>query len=120
MASYEQALKLKPDWVEALNDLGMAAGDRAAGRIAGRHPGSAAGRAGAGFEGGKEARFWGTLDAAYAEAGRFGEAISAAEKTRELALAGGQKEIAQAAEQRLALYRRQQPYRQQAGSNIEH
>jgi len=55
---------------------------------------------------------WAALDAAYAETGRFEEAIQAAEKTRQLALTTGQKEVAQAAETRLAIYRNHQPFRQ--------
>jgi len=39
-------------------------------------------------------------------------AIQAAEKTRQLALATSQKEAAQAAETRLAIYRNHQPFRQ--------
>ena len=57
-------------------------------------------------------RFWGTLDAAYAEAGRFEEAVNTAEKVRKLAQAANQPELAKAAEQRLALYRKAQPFRQ--------
>ena len=64
------------------------------------------------LEGSKEARFWGTLDAAYAEAGRFDEAISTAEKVRKLATAANQQDLVQAADKRLALYRKGQPYRQ--------
>jgi protein O-mannosyl-transferase len=63
------------------------------------------------LSGGKAPRFQGTLDAAYAEAGRFDEAVAAASKTREMALAAGQPEIAQAAEQRRELYRAHKPYR---------
>jgi Flp pilus assembly protein TadD len=40
----------------------------------------------------KQARFLATLAAAYAEAGRFPEAVSTAELARELAAAAGQKE----------------------------
>jgi tetratricopeptide (TPR) repeat protein len=63
------------------------------------------------LSGGKEPRFWGTLDAAYAEAGRFDDAAATAMKTRDLALAAGQKDVAQAAEERLALYRAKRAYR---------
>ena len=63
------------------------------------------------LSGGKEARFWGTLDAAYAEAGRFVDAMATATKARDLALAAGQPDIAQRAEERLALYRAGKPYR---------
>ena len=54
--------------------------------------------------GGKVARFLATLDAAYAEAGRFADAIAAAQKTRETAEAQGQKDLAAAAETRMKLY----------------
>jgi len=64
------------------------------------------------LSGGKDARYLGTLDAAYAEAGRFPEAIQAAQKTHEVAAAGGQDELARAAESRLDLYRKQLPYHQ--------
>jgi len=63
------------------------------------------------LSGGKEARFWGTLDAAYAEAGRFADAQATAAKTRELALASREPELAGQAEQRMALYRAGKPYR---------
>ncbi len=63
------------------------------------------------LSGGKEVRFLGTLDAAYAESGRFDEAIAAATKTRDLAVAAKQPEIARHAEERLALYRQHQPFR---------
>jgi hypothetical protein len=54
--------------------------------------------------GGGVARFQATLDAAYAETGRFTDAIAAAQKTRETAQAQGQKDLAAAAEKRLKLY----------------
>ena len=62
------------------------------------------------LNGGKEPRYFGTLDAAYAEVGRFDDAISTATKARELALAAGQKEIARSAEARLVFYRARKPY----------
>jgi hypothetical protein len=63
------------------------------------------------MSGGKEARFWGTLDAGYAEVGRFAEAQATAAKVHEMALAAGQPDIALRAEERLALYRAGKPYR---------
>ena len=63
------------------------------------------------LSGGKEARFQGTLDAAYAEAGRFADALATAAKAHDLALAAGQPEIARQAEERVALYRAGKPYR---------
>ena len=54
--------------------------------------------------GGRVTRFLATLDAAYAEAGRFADAIAAAQKTQATAQAQGQKDLAAAAEKRLKLY----------------
>ena len=67
------------------------------------------------LSGGKEARFWGTLDAAYAEAGRWADALATAEKARDLAVAAGQPEIARHAEERMAAYRAGKPYRTAPG-----
>jgi tetratricopeptide (TPR) repeat protein len=111
-ADYEQAVKLKPDWPIVLNDLAWI---RATAPRAELRDSTAAVRMAeraCELSGGQEARFFGTLDAAYAEAGRFADAITTAEKTRDLALAAGDKEIATAAQQRMALYRDRQPYRQ--------
>ncbi len=66
------------------------------------------------LSGSGEARYYGTLDAAYAEAGRFEEAIRAAQKARELATAAGQTEVAEAGAKRLELYATHKPFHQQA------
>jgi hypothetical protein len=52
------------------------------------------------------------LDAAYAEAGRFAEAITTAEEARSLALAANNTELANQAAERLKLYRTGAPYHQ--------
>jgi len=52
----------------------------------------------------------GTLAAAYAEAGRFDEAVKAGEKAQRLALAAGEKEVAERNEELLKLYRAGRPY----------
>ena len=44
---------------------------------------------------------------------RFDEAVAAAQKARDLATAAGQSGIAGAAEERLKLYERKTPYRQE-------
>lgn len=59
----------------------------------------------------KVPQFLGTLDAAYAECGRFDDALATATKTRDLAILAHQPDIAQAATERLALYRNSRPYR---------
>ena len=54
----------------------------------------------------------GTLAAAYAEVGRYDEAVSASEKARGLALILGQKEITEKNEKLIQLFKTQQPYRE--------
>ncbi len=112
ITNYQQAVSLKPDWAQASNDLAW---------LLATHP-DAAFRKGAEavrlaqraceLSGGKEARYFGTLDAAYAESGRFADAIATAEKARGLAAAAGQKELTEAAEKRLELYRQGKAYHQ--------
>jgi cytochrome c-type biogenesis protein CcmH/NrfG len=111
VSNYEAAVTLKPEWTAALNELAW---------ILATHPqadvrdGPAAvilAERACQLSSGKETRFLATLDAAYAEAGRFAEAIRTAEKTRELAVSAGDKQGAQEAETRLILYRKNQPYR---------
>ncbi|HSU56030.1 MAG TPA: tetratricopeptide repeat protein [Candidatus Dormibacteraeota bacterium] len=110
--SYEEALKLRPDWPVAMNDLAWilaTSGDPALrdGARAVRLAEKACAVSGV-----LEARYWGTLDAAYAEAGRFSDAIRTAEKTRELAAKAGDASLSGAAETRLAGYRKNLPFRQ--------
>jgi hypothetical protein len=60
----------------------------------------------------KEAVLVGTLAAAYAEAGRFAEAIAAAEKARDLAKAAGSQELVENNVKLMELYRAGKPFRQ--------
>ena len=60
----------------------------------------------------KEARFLGTLDAAYAETGQFAEAIATANKARDLALSAGQTDLADAARWRLQEYESGRAFRE--------
>jgi hypothetical protein len=61
----------------------------------------------------KDPRLLGTLAAAYAEAGLFQDAIKTAQNTHDLALPAGEREIANAAHERVTLYESAKPYRQQ-------
>ncbi len=62
----------------------------------------------------QEAALIETLAAAYAEAGRFNDAVATAQKVRTVALAHGQKEIAARNEQSLELYQSGRAYHQEA------
>ena len=55
----------------------------------------------------------GTLAAAYAEAGNFDLAIQTAQKARDLALAAGNKAVADKNEGLLALYKTGKPFRRE-------
>jgi hypothetical protein len=59
----------------------------------------------------KDPAFVGTLGAAYAEAGRFDDAIAMAEKARALSQAAGESWRAAKNEERIALFKAHQPYR---------
>jgi Flp pilus assembly protein TadD len=108
---YREAVRLEPNAPLYLNDLAWAlATNPDSGLRNGAEAIELAKRA-CQLSGGKQPQFWGTLDAAYAEAGRFDEAVATAKKTRELALATGQDDVAKRAEERLALYQAQKPYR---------
>jgi Tfp pilus assembly protein PilF len=110
VAQYREALRLNPNLAEALNDLawvlatspddGLRDGAEAVG-LAERaceltHYG--------------EPLFIATLAAAYAEAGRFPEAVATAEKAEQLATDAGLKKLAEENRQLLGLYRAGKPY----------
>ena len=109
---YRQALALKPDMVEALNNLAW---------LLAAHPNDAlrdgpaavrlADRA-CELSEQREPVLLGTLAAAYAEAGRFMEAVKTAEKARDLAAAAGLKDVAAKNAELLELYRSGKPYRE--------
>jgi Flp pilus assembly protein TadD len=114
IGEYRTALKLKPDLVEALNNLAwLLATDPEATLRNGVEAVDYAERAC------RLTRFQkttciGTLAAAYAEAGRFPDAIATAEKAIALARAQNERGLADANETLLGLYRQGQPFRQPA------
>jgi protein O-mannosyl-transferase len=107
---FHLALKAQPDWPESLNNLAwiLAVNPDATVRN-GSEAVTLAERA-CKLTDYKEPLLVGTLAAAYAEAGRFSEAVTSAEKARALALAAGQPAIAQKNQELLALYRAGRPY----------
>jgi tetratricopeptide (TPR) repeat protein len=110
ISCYRQALQAQPDWPESLNNLAwLLAVNRDAALRNGPEAVTLAERA-CRLTGYKEPLFVGTLAAAYAEAGRFPEAVNSAESARRLALAAGQTDLAQKNEGLLKLYRAGQAY----------
>ena len=110
LAHYRDAARLGPNTVLYLNDLAWFLATTARPDLRDGAEAVRLAERARELNGGREARIWGTLDAAYAEAGRFDEALKAAARARELAQAAGQADIARQAEERMALYQRGQPY----------
>jgi protein O-mannosyl-transferase len=113
--SFRAALRLKPDWVQALNNLAWILATHANAEIRNGSQAIELAQRACELTGYKEPRVIGTLDAAYAEAGRFQEAITTAKKTRELALAAGKQDLAGTAQARLEMYQRGTPFRADPG-----
>jgi tetratricopeptide (TPR) repeat protein len=107
---YHKTIQAQPDMIEALNNLAwLLAADHDAAVRNGMEAVKLAERA-CKLNDYKTPLLVGTLAAAYAEAGRFGDAVTTAEKARELALAAGQKETADRNGQLLELYRAGRAY----------
>jgi len=107
---YQQALDLNPDAVEALNNLAWI-------RAASSHPDMRNGaesvrlaQRACELTDYRTPMLIGTLAAAYAEAGRFQEAVETGTKAGNLARSSGLKELAQRNEELVKLYRAGQPF----------
>jgi tetratricopeptide (TPR) repeat protein len=113
--SYERALRLAPRWADVLRRLALlratdadaqvrqpdeaVALARKACSLLGRSPSPAA-----------AAQYLDALAAAYAAAGRFPDAVAAADRAHQDAVAGNQNAFAEEIAQRLALYRAGRPF----------
>jgi tetratricopeptide (TPR) repeat protein len=112
--NYRKAIQSKPDFSEALNNLAwVLATSPDAGLRNGAEAVRLAERACELTHYG-EPSFIRTLAAAYAEAGRFPEAVTTAEKAVQLATDAGSKKTAEENRQRLELYRTGKPYHEPA------
>jgi tetratricopeptide (TPR) repeat protein len=112
VANFKTALWVRPDWPAGLNNLAwMLATHPQASARNGQEALRLAHRA-CDLTGGKEPRMWNTVAAAYAELGQFDDAVAAAEKARDMAVAAADTEAAASAETKLALYRQHQAYHQ--------
>jgi tetratricopeptide (TPR) repeat protein len=110
IAHFQKVLQIKPDSLDVLNNLAWLLATCPDARIRdGVQAVKYAGRACELTHYGA-APMVGTLAAAYAEAGRFDEAIAAAEKTCVLATAAGERDLLEKNRELLVLYRAHQPY----------
>jgi Flp pilus assembly protein TadD len=113
--SYRRALQLSPSLAQALNNLAWLLATTDDARIRNGDEAVRLAQRACELAGGRTPQFEGTLAAAYAEAGRFDDAIAAANKAIELATAQGNATIADANRSFLELYRARQPVRQKPG-----
>ncbi len=111
---YREALKLNPNLTGALNNLAwVLATSPEDGLRDGAEAVRLAERAGALTHNGQP-MYLGTLAAAYAEAGRFPEAVTTAQKAEQLATSAGLTAVAAKNRQLLELYRAGKPYHEPA------
>jgi tetratricopeptide (TPR) repeat protein len=110
VAEFRRALTLQPNQVEVLNDLAWLLATSPHSEIRnGAEAVKLAIRA-CQLTNNKQAILMGTLAAAYAESGRWDEAIAAAQKAHDLAAAAGQKAVAEKNLQLQQIYRSRQPF----------
>jgi tetratricopeptide (TPR) repeat protein len=107
---YQQVLALQPDMIEALNNLAWIRAASSTDDLRNGHGAVRLAERACELTQRREPLFLGTLAAAYAEAGRFQDAVATAEKALALATAAGQKEVAEKNRQLLELYRSAKPY----------
>jgi tetratricopeptide (TPR) repeat protein len=115
---YQKALQTNPDNAEVLNNLAFLLATCPDARIRnGAQAVQYAGRACELTHYGVSI-IVGTLAAAYAEAGRFDDAIATAQKACALASASGEQDLLAKNQQLLALFRAHQPYHEAAGKFV--
>lgn len=113
IAYYREALRLRPDWPEALNNLAWLLATHPDAQFRNGPEAVRLAERGCEVSGYKKAMFVGTLAAAYAETGRFAEAIQSAERARTIAMAQGENELAATNLKLVELYREGKPCRQE-------
>jgi Flp pilus assembly protein TadD len=107
---WREALKFSPDSVEILNNLAWALATDGSPQLRNGAEAVELAEKACNLSGGKSAACFDTLAAAYAENGRFDEAVKASGKAVELAAASGQKNLVVRYEKRLSLYRAGIPF----------
>ena len=116
IAEYRDVLKVKPDQPEALNNLAWLLATCSDGTLRDGAEAVRLAENACRLSGYKQARELFTLAAAYAEGGRFPEAVEAAQKSIEAAKAGGNTQLAAVGGQLLTLFRADKPYHEPAAT----
>jgi tetratricopeptide (TPR) repeat protein len=115
MDHFEAALRLDPDSIEALNNLAWLLATRPEPDLRDGPRAVELARRACVISSFSQAVMIGTLAAAYAEAGKFADAIATAERASALATQTGFPEVAAKNAELLQLYRNGKPYREPRG-----
>jgi Flp pilus assembly protein TadD len=110
IAQYQKALQIKPDNAEALNNLARLLATCPAASLRNGQKAVELAQQAERLGGGESPQILDTLAAAYAEAGRFGEAVETAKRALDLSVAQNNKPLAEAIQARLKLYETNVPY----------
>jgi tetratricopeptide (TPR) repeat protein len=110
IAQYRQVLSLQPDEPEALNNLAWILATSSDDTVRDGPEGVRLAEQACRLTGYKKPLMIGTLAAAYAEAGRFSDAVAMAAKAADLAASAGDRQFAGINQQLLQLYRAGKPY----------
>ena len=109
---FREAVRLKPDRPAPLNDLAWILATCADADVRDASEAVELAERASELTGHKDAAILDTLAAAYAEAGRFDQAVTTARAAITLAGKVQAKELAEAIGKRLELYRQERPYRE--------
>ena len=118
VAEYRRVLAAKPDQPEALNNLAWLLATCSEATVRDGAEAVRLAEHACRLNAYKQARELGALAAAYAEAGRFPEAVEAAQKSIETARAGGNAQLAAVGSQLLTLFHAGKPYHEPTATPV--
>jgi tetratricopeptide (TPR) repeat protein len=111
LAQWREVLRLRPDHVVVLNQTARALATHPEGTIRNGAEAVILAERASKLTGGKEPVILDTLAAAYAESGRFTEAVATAREAEKLAVQTGKQPLAESIRSRIALYEAGTPFR---------
>jgi Flp pilus assembly protein TadD len=111
VVQYREALRLKPEEIQALNGLAWLLATQPEAELRNGPEAVRLAERACRFTSFKAPALLGTLSAAYAEAGRFEEAVKTAEQASRLATSLGQTDLANRNQKLLATFQVGKPYR---------
>jgi tetratricopeptide (TPR) repeat protein len=113
IAHFQKALQIKPDYPEAQNNLAWLLATSPQASVRNGNKAVELAQQANQLSGGKNPNILHTLAAAYAEAGRFGNAMRTAEEAMELARAAGRQDLAEQLNGELKLFKAGLPFHQE-------